>query len=78
MKQQIKQLTGRDEYVNEYEDIKKSDRVNSAGRAAYVERNQWMIDDSDFCLFYLKNSNKKRGTQIAYIYAEGRKEVKVL
>ena len=78
MKQQIKQLTGRDVYVPEYEDIKKSDRVNSAGRAAYVERNQWMIDDSDFCLFYLKNSNKKRGTQIAYIYAEGRKEVKVL
>ena len=51
MKQQIKQLTGRDVYVSEYEDIRKSDRVNSAGRASYVERNQWMIKDSIFCIF---------------------------
>ncbi len=78
LKQKIKDFTGRDEYVAEYEEIKKIGRVNSAGRASYVERNQWMIDDSDFCLFYLKNSNKKSGTQIAYIYAEGRKWVKVL
>ena len=38
--QNIKELTGRDVYVAEYEKIKKSDRVNSAGRASYVERNQ--------------------------------------
>jgi uncharacterized phage-like protein YoqJ len=52
MKQQIKQLTGRDVYVSEYEDIRKSDRVNSAGRASYVERNQEIINISDFCVFY--------------------------
>ena len=33
LKHQIKELTGRDVYVPEYEDIKKSDRVNFAGRA---------------------------------------------
>ena len=40
LRQNIKDLTGRDVYVAEYEEIKKSDRVNSAGRALYVERNQ--------------------------------------
>ena len=40
LRQNIKELTGRDVYVAEYEKIKKSDRVNSAGRASYVERNQ--------------------------------------
>ena len=48
----IKEIAGRDVYVREFEDIKKSDRVNSAGRAAYVERNQWIIDNSDFVLFF--------------------------
>ena len=37
--QKIKDLTRIDVYVREFEDIKKSDRVNSAGRATYVERN---------------------------------------
>ena len=41
LKQKIKDLTCRDEYVGEYEEIKKSDRVNSAGRACYVERYYW-------------------------------------
>lgn len=52
MKQQIKKLTGRDVYVPEFEEIKEPDRINSAGKAAYVERNQLMIDDSDYCVFY--------------------------
>ena len=50
-KRRIKELTGRDVYVREFEDIKKSDRVNSAGRASYVERNQWMINDSKISIF---------------------------
>ena len=44
---------GCDECIAEYEDIKKSDRVNSAGRAAYVERNYWMINDSNFVVVHL-------------------------
>ena len=50
----IKELTGRDVYIREFEDIKRSDRINSAGRGAYVERNQFMIQDSDYCIFYFQ------------------------
>lgn len=39
----IKDLIGKNELVLEYEKIKKSGRVDSAGRASYVERNQWTI-----------------------------------
>ena len=78
MKQQIKQLTGRDVYVSEYEDIRKSDRVNSAGRASYVERNYWMIDESDIIVFKLlihdMNLNKS-GTFFAHNYAKGKKKL---
>ena len=74
LKQQIKQTTGRDVYVPEYEDIKKSDRVNSAGRASYVERNQWMINNSVCAIFYINNGkrqlDKKSGTYLTYEYAK--------
>ena len=45
-----------------------------AGRASYIARNQAMIKDSDFCVFYLdKNyvspSKTNSGTKIAYEYA---------
>ena len=69
-KRRIKELIGRDVYVPEYEDIRKSDRVNSAGRACYVERNQWIIDDSDFVTYFLRDIKKKSGTQMAYLYAK--------
>ena len=70
MKQQIKKLTGRDVYVPEYEGIKKSDRVNSAGHAAYVERNQWIIDSSDFVVMHF-NYQKQRtsGTIFAHLFS---------
>ena len=73
LRQQIKDLTGRDTYVAEYEEIKKSDRVNSAGRASYLERNQWMIDDSDFAIISIKKnyllSQSIGGTFLVYKYA---------
>ncbi len=56
----------------------------TSGKAAYIERNQAMIDDSDFCLFYFdkdyiplkKNfSISNSGTAIAYIYAERKKKI---
>ena len=56
-----------------------------AGRASYVERNQAMIDDSDYCVFYYDEKYKpkirkyskkqigyyqpKSGTKLAYDYA---------
>lgn len=73
MKQQIKKITGQDVYVPEYEDIKKSDRVNSAGRASYVERNYWMIDDSCFVIIYFESAKiaqKPSGTLFAYNYSK--------
>lgn len=68
---QIEEIMGRKERVLEYEEIKKSDRVNSAGRACYVERNYWVIDESDFAIFHLdeNNSTKKSGTKIVYEYS---------
>ena len=63
----------------------------TAGRAQYVERNQTMIDDSDFCVFYYDESYKpperkqyrkalftyqpKSGTKLAYEYARRKKKV---
>ena len=77
MKQQIKQLTGREVYVPEYEEIKKSDRVNSAGRAAYIERNQWMVDNSNFAIFHLNTAEEKKGggTTLIYEYLKRKKRV---
>ena len=75
----IKELTGRDVYVREFEDIKRSSRVNSAGRACYVERNELMIVDSDYSVFYnktnyspLNSKPSKSGTNIIFDYANKR------
>ena len=54
LRQKIKEITGRDTYVAECEEIRKSDRANSVGRASYVERNQWVINDSDSVVAYLR------------------------
>ena len=72
LKRKIKELTGRDIYVAEYEEIKKSDRVNSAGRASYVERNQWMIDESERVVFFIDGvyQTGKSGTIKSAKYAK--------
>ena len=46
----------------------------TAGRASYVERNQAMINDSNFCVFYFNkdyvpSTKTKSGTKLAYEYA---------
>ena len=77
MKQHIKKLTGRDVYVPEYEDIRKSDRVNSAGRASYVERNQWMIEESHCLVLYCDEGGKlkRSGTKLVWKYAKRKKSI---
>ncbi len=61
-----------------------------SGRASYVERNQAMINDSDFCVFYYDENYKpkmrkyskrsdfyyqpKSGTRIAFEYAKKKKK----
>ena len=77
--QKIKNVTGRDVYVREFEDIKKSDRVNSAERVSYVERNQWMVDESDITFIHIDKGycikNKNSGTALIYRYAKSRKRI---
>ena len=68
--QKIKDVMGCDECIAEYEDIKKSSRVNSAGRAAYIERNYWMINDSDYSIIFLHLEKQNGGTRVAYDYAK--------
>ena len=60
-----------DVYIRGFENIKKSDRVNSAGRASYVERNCLMIKDSNFVVVHLEEGRKdgKRGSRLAYKYS---------
>lgn len=74
-----------DSLLEHYEDTYFPEHMANAGRASYVERNQEMINKSDFCIFYYdenylpprrKNSKRdlfdyqpKSGTGIAYEYA---------
>ncbi len=62
----------------------------TSGKAQYVERNQAMIDDSDFCVFYYNETYKpplrkpcrsalstyqpKSGTKLAYEHAKQKKK----
>ena len=85
-------VTKREIIYQDYDGEVQSDRVYNAGRASYVERNQEMIDASDYCIFYynpeyqpLRRKYSKRsvgyyqpksGTKIAFEYAILRKVVK--
>ena len=71
--------------LKRYDDTYYPERISGSGRAAYVERNQIMIDHSDICVVYYnenylppkrKSSRRdifpyqpKSGTRIAYEYA---------
>ena len=70
---QMKEIVGREVVAQEYEEVKKSDRVNSAGKGAYVERNQWLIDESEYIVSYCRKVDFKTGrsgTAIAVRYAQ--------
>ena len=49
-----------------------------SGKASYIERNQEMINDSDYCVFYYDKNylppKNKSGTKIAYDYAIKKKK----
>ena len=59
--------------LESYEDTYYPKKIISAGRAAYVERNYEMIDNSRFCIVYYDEANapttRKSGTKIALDYA---------
>lgn len=66
-----------------YDDTFMPERVKKAGKAAYIERNETMIDLSDICIFYFENTKDSKlnkdnvssrisrsgGTAKAYKYA---------
>ena len=78
-----------DNLLKHYEDTYFPEHMENAGRASYVERNQEMINKSNFCIVYYdenyapprrKNSKRdlfdyqpKSGTKIAYDYAAKKK-----
>ena len=48
-----------------YEEIYKPDVVYVSGKASYIERNQIMIDNSDYCVFYYDESYTPKQRQIS-------------
>ena len=76
----------KDYLLKAYDDTLMPNRVKNAGKASYVERNQEMINASDFCVFYydkgykplsknaLSNCQNKSGTKLAYEYAKQKKK----
>jgi len=62
--------------LQNYEDTYYPEKIRGAGKAAYIERNFEMINNSHFCIFYYdelfapaKYKNIKSGTKIALKYA---------
>lgn len=71
-------------FLDDYEDTFMPAQVKGSGRAAYVKRNQFMVDASEYCVFYcnpeymappkkavhgLPPKAARSGTQLAYQYA---------
>ena len=56
-----------------YDDTYYPEKLAAAGKAAYVERNREMIDQSRFCIICYDENNapvtRKSGTRIAFDYA---------
>ena len=75
--------------LRDFEDTYMPERIENAGVARYVERNQEMIDSSDYCIFYYNSQYRlpkrkyskrdvseyqpKSGTQLAFEYANRQK-----
>ena len=59
--------------LESYEDTYYPEHIKGSGRAAYVERNYEMIDNSHYCIVYYNEPNapttRKSGTKIALDYA---------
>jgi uncharacterized phage-like protein YoqJ len=59
--------------LQSYDDTYYPEKLNGAGRAAYVERNYEMINNSKYCIVYYDEPNapttRKSGTKIALDYA---------
>ena len=73
-------------FLQFYEDTFFANKSSNAGRLAHIKRNEEMIDESDFCIFYYdknnfikykRNSTIKNlhsGTHFAFNYAISKKK----
>ena len=61
-----------------YDNMYFPEKIKGGGRAAYVERNRDMIDNSRYCLIYYNEKynpkTRKSGTKLAYDYAVKRQK----
>ncbi len=68
----------KDYLLESYEDTYYPEKIIGSGRAAYVERNFEMINQSRFCVVYYNESyapiTRKSGTKIALDYANKHKK----
>ena len=69
--------------LESYEDTYYPEKILNSGRAAYVERNYEMIDNSHYCIVYYDEqgapTTRKSGTKIALNYAKKQgKQITVL
>ncbi len=59
--------------LQNYEDTYYPEKIRGSGKAAYIERNYEMINNSHFCIFYydkyIPYPHRKSGTKIAFEYA---------
>ncbi len=77
LEETYRRLLKREVTFKAFEQAKSSDRVQKAGKASYVERNQDMINDSDYCVFFYTDTDASRGksgTKLAYAYAVRKKK----
>lgn len=80
-------------YINEryknyllesYEDTYYPDKIKGSGKAAYIERNYEMINNSQICIIYYNketaNHIRKSGTKIALDYAikQGKEIIRII
>lgn len=70
--------------LKSYDETYYPEKLHGAGRAAYVERNYEMINNSKYCIVYYDEPNapttRKSGTKIALDYAikKGRKVINMM
>ena len=75
----------KDSLLKSYDDTLMPSGIENAGKACYVERNQAIINASDYCIFYydveyespIRKQSKnppKIGTKLAYEYATRKKK----
>ena len=90
----LKNITKRETILKDYEGEEQSERLLRAGKASYVERNEDMINASEYCVFYYnpnylppKRKQSKSsvseyqppsGTALAYEFACKKQDLKIV